>query len=202
MDFTEGIAAYYDLKPQLQADKAKLVADIGGGADDAITEWAKNNIGIERVVFDPFARPHEHNEAVMKRVRGGKADAVVSNGVFNIVEAQSGRLAHIATVFDALKLGGKAFFSVWAGNPDVRGSGKPTREFYKDEDAEVKAGTKKAGDEKKFQWNKYADEFVSEVELVFGAGAATVNKDKTRITAIKSRAEPGPSPVDKDAGGS
>ena len=97
--------------------------DIGGGRFDNATEYLASK-GVENLIFDPYNRSVEHNDYVMKRVAGGKADTATISNVLNVIKEPENRLRVINQAYDALKPGGTAYIKVYAG--DLSGIGKPT----------------------------------------------------------------------------
>jgi hypothetical protein len=89
--------------------------DIGGGKYDRGTEFLKSR-GIESHVYDPFNRPAEHNEAVMSQFKENPPDSVTVANVLNVIKEPEIRSAVIQQALDALRPGGKAYFSVYEGN--------------------------------------------------------------------------------------
>lgn len=123
LDNTEGIAAFADLRCPVNA---KLWVDIGGGASDAPSKWLENKYpGLIVMVIDPFARSHEHNISIQIHLKSsGLADVVSSMSVLNVISNLENRLRHCLVMFNALKVGGTAYFKVWAGLWPLRGSGQ------------------------------------------------------------------------------
>lgn len=98
--------------------------DIGGGKYDTGTDFLKSR-GIESHVYDPFNRPAEHNEAVMSRFKENPADSVTIANVLNVIREPEARQAVIQQALDALRPGGKAYFSVYEGNRSGAGAETP-----------------------------------------------------------------------------
>jgi hypothetical protein len=98
--------------------------DIGGGKYDTGTEFLKSR-GIESHVYDPFNRAAEHNEAVMGRFKENPADSVTVANVLNVIQEPEARAAVIKQAMDALRPGGKAYFSVYEGNKSGLGTETP-----------------------------------------------------------------------------
>lgn len=127
--------------------------DIGGGRFDKATEFLKEQ-GVENLVFDPFNRDAEHNQAVAERVRDEKADTVTCNNVLNVIDSESSRANVILQAAKALKEGGTAYFSVYEGDKSGVGrqtksdswqNNRPTKDYVKEieryfDDVSVKNG--------------------------------------------------------------
>ncbi len=146
---TSGPTAFVDI----QFDRSvKRVIDIGGGKFDCNKDYLKLSRNIELHIWDPFNRSAAHNLAVKSEFLHKKADAVTSMSVLNVIQEVESRLAHIATLKDALANDGKAYIKIWPGELPYKGSYTPTstNSYY--------------------QANAYADRFLSEIEVVFGKG--------------------------------
>lgn len=110
--------------PLLEALPSHRNLDIGGGKYDTGTDFLKSR-GIESHVYDPFNRPAEHNEAVMSRFKENPADSVTIANVLNVIREPEARQAVIQQALDALRPGGKAYFSVYEGNRSGAGAETP-----------------------------------------------------------------------------
>lgn len=166
-DNTEGIAAFVDLyfPPQ-----TRTILDVGGGKSDAAKVWMSNKYPDIRVeIVDPFHRTFLHNANVQKFVyQSGGVDIVTSNSVLNVIPDYTKRIDHCIVVYDALKVGGLAYFKIWAGMWPIRGSEKCT-----------------VDNRGVFQANSWAHVFRNEVEYVFGNTNVFVDNNKNLIVAIK-----------------
>ena len=91
-----------------------LNLDIGGGKFDNVAENLIE-VGVENLVYDPFNRPTEHNGGVVDRVANGGADTVTINNVLNVIKEDENILNVLRQAENALKPGGRAFISVYAG---------------------------------------------------------------------------------------
>jgi SAM-dependent methyltransferase len=98
--------------------------DIGGGKYDTGTEFLKSR-GITSQVYDPFNRPAEHNESVMSQFKENPADSVTVANVLNVIREPEARASVIQQALDALRPGGKAYFSVYEGNRSGAGAETP-----------------------------------------------------------------------------
>ena len=65
-------------------------ADIGGGKFDNVTEFLSEK-GVENKIFDPFNRSKEHNQKIVKQIRGGQSDTATVNNVLNVIKEQKNR---------------------------------------------------------------------------------------------------------------
>lgn len=146
----------------------KKVLDIGGGRFDCNKHYLKKMYNIDLSIWDPFNRSKEHNDRIFALFSANKADAVTSMSVLNVIPELEARLAHLATLKDALTIGGKCYIKIWPGELPYKGSYIPT------------------ATDQAYQANAYADRFIREVELVFGLGNVFLNKHIANfIIAIK-----------------
>lgn len=168
-DNTEGIGGYHDL---YIPSTARTLLDVGGGKFDGPCRWMEaNHPQIKMHVIDPFSRSKQHNCQVQKMITEiGGADIVTSISVLNVIDNVTCRLRHIFVVYDALRMGGLAYFKVWAGYWPMRGTGVAEV----DEDRQV------------FQANAWAHEFKEEVEYIFGKGNVYVDNNKNLLIAKRS----------------
>jgi len=90
--------------------------DIGGGKYDLGTEHLANEHGVESHVYDPFNRPPEHNDAVLKKFARKKADSVTAANVLNVIQHPHHRKAVIKQAHDHLHDNGAAYFGIYEGN--------------------------------------------------------------------------------------
>lgn len=108
--------------------KGMTVVDVGGGIFEEGTNYLAQH-GIRNLVYDPYARPQEHNEAVLKEVydKGG-ADGVALNNVLNVIPSRDERKNVLRFSYGLLKNGSKMIITVYEGD----GSGKGKKVEYKD----------------------------------------------------------------------
>lgn len=99
-------------------------ADIGGGAFDNATEYLKGK-DVENVIFDPFNRSKEANDAAVAKIRDGQSDTATVNNVLNVIQEPNQRSRVIAQAANAIKPDGTAYFLIYEGNAD--GAGKKTK---------------------------------------------------------------------------
>lgn len=167
-DNTEGIYAFADIDFN---STVRRMLDIGGGKYNWNKCYMKQVKNINLLVWDPYNRSIEHNDQIKKDVKEKKADAVTSMSVLNVISECEVRLAHIATVKDALVANGLAYFKVWPGN----------------------ANNISATTENSYQSNSFAIRFLNEVEMTFGSGNAKMDsKVPNLIIAIKKSEDPTP----------
>jgi hypothetical protein len=121
-------------------------ADIGGGRFDNATEYLAES-GVENVVYDPYNRTQESNQAAVAKVSGGQSDTATVNNVLNVIAEPESRDLVIRQAADAIKPDGKAYFLIYEG--DKKGTGSPT----------------KAG----WQENRKAETYVAEIRKHFGS---------------------------------
>ena len=126
-------------------NEGTLNADIGGGKYDDFTN-ALQTQGVENVIYDPYNRSAEHNQAAMDRISGNADTATISN-VLNVIAEPAARDQVIRQAADAIKPDGEAYFSVYIG--DGSGKGKETPRGY--------------------QLNKKLADYVEEIERHFGS---------------------------------
>ena len=106
-----------------------LNLDYGGGKFDNVADYLESEYGATNLVYDPYNRSSEHNEAVLDQVRkNGGADTVTCSNVLNVIKEPSARLAVIRNCKNYLKNGGTAYFTVYVG--DSSGVGKITSKGY------------------------------------------------------------------------
>jgi flagellar assembly factor FliW len=172
LDNTEGISGFEDL---IIPSDAKLLLDIGGGKYDISKYWMEKKYPcLTFLVVDPYNRSREHNMNVQKTIENsGGADVVTSLSVLNVIRNKKIRKGHICLVYYTLKVGGIAFFKVWAGRFPERGTGK---EIY-DPEKEI------------YQANVWADYFREEVVSVFGEENVIIDNNKNLIICIKKDSE-------------
>ena len=127
----------------------QVVVDIGGGQyDNVIQDLAKQD--VEAYVYDPFNRSADYNRATVEAVADGGADVAMSNNVLNVLESEASVNRVIRQADNAIRPGGKAYFSVYYAGPKF-GQGRQTK-----------------GDS--WQRNQKLSDYVQYVENVFGKG--------------------------------
>lgn len=169
-DNTAGPNAFADIN---FGRKVKRVLDIGGGRFDTNRDYMQREKKIELSVWDPYNRTPSHNAVVQSAFETNQADAVTSMSVLNVIPEVKVRLMHLTTVKAALKTGGMAYFKIWPGEEPLLGTYLPSAK------------------EDVYQANAYADRFLREIEIVFGAGNVEVdNTVPNLIVAKKQSAAP------------
>jgi hypothetical protein len=162
-DYTEGISAYMNITFE---SKVKWILDVGGGKYDHARNYMLKK-GYELLIWDPFRRSKMHNRVIKSLISNKQADAATSMSVLNVIENIEARLAHICTLKAGIKTGGKAYFKVWAGKENRGG----TRQAEYQHDS--------------FQANAFADAYLREIEVVFGNGNVSVDRERDLIIAEK-----------------
>lgn len=120
--------------------------DFGGGKFDNATEYLKQ-YGVENLVYDPFNRSEEHNQAVISRLQETPADTVTCNNVLNVIDDDDEVQRVIARCSDLLKKDGVAYFKIYEG--DRSGIGRATKLDC-------------------YQRNQAAEDYLARVRLCFG----------------------------------
>lgn len=106
--------------------KGMVVVDVGGGLYDRGTQYLAEH-GITNLVYDPYARPEEHNNSILQQIKArGGADAVALNNVLNVIPKAEERADVLRFSYGLLKNGGQMVVTVYEGNRSGKGS---TREF-------------------------------------------------------------------------
>jgi len=106
--------------------KGMVVADVGGGLYNEGTRYLAEH-GITNLVYDPYARPEEHNNSILQQIKArGGADAVALNNVLNVIPKAEDREAVLKFSYGLLKNGGQMVVTVYEGNRSGKGS---MREF-------------------------------------------------------------------------
>ena len=96
-------------------------ADIGGGRFDNATEHLHQH-GVENVIYDPFNRPKEHNEASIAKIKDGQCHTATVNNVLNVIKEPNNRHAVIRQAANAIRPDGTAHFLIYEGNKSGQGS--------------------------------------------------------------------------------
>ena len=119
--------------------------DFGGGKFDNAINFVKDK-GATLVVYDPYNRSQQHNKEALEIIRSNKgADNIVNSNVLNVIAEPESRLAVIKNIYNLLKTGGNAYFTVYEG--DKSGEGR-----------ETKAG---------YQLNRATNDYLEEIQKVF-----------------------------------
>ena len=108
---------YYD---QIGLKKGSRNADIGAGQSDAFTRYLKTR-GVENLVYDPFWRTREQNEAFVRSIRKPTDTATVNN-VLNVIAEPEIRDMVIRQAASTLKPDGVAYFKIYEGNKSRKGA--------------------------------------------------------------------------------
>jgi hypothetical protein len=118
-------------KDFVKLEEGTVNADIGGGAFDNATEELADR-GVENLIYDPFNRSREHNDAVVERIRDGGSDTATINNVLNVVQEAGNRDKIIRQASNALKEDGTAYFLIYQGSADnqKRGGRKTGKDRY------------------------------------------------------------------------
>lgn len=109
--------------------------DIGGGSFDNADEYV-SQFGSRNVVYDPFNRTPEHNQAVLDQIQGNADSATVAN-VLNVIQEPANRRQVLVQAHDSIKPGGKAYISVYEG--DRKGVGRQSQKDSWQENRSTKA---------------------------------------------------------------
>jgi len=121
-------------------------ADIGGGRFDNATDYLAD-IGVENVIYDPYNRTQESNQAAVSKISGGQSDTATVNNVLNVIAEPESRNLVIRQAADAIKPNGKAYFLIYEGNK--KGVGSPTASGW--------------------QENRKAETYIAEIRKHFGS---------------------------------
>jgi hypothetical protein len=171
LDYSEGFGAYMDL--HLQPGTKNF--DNGGGSHSYNTIFLKDNYGVENQVYDPFQRPHEENEKVLKEVAEHSFDTATSNSVLNVIDSPSHRFEHIFISCDSLKDFGAAYFKIWEGDRSSKGRSLPYG----------------------YQANRPTQSYQEEVEKIFDRGNVVVDFTRHLIIAYKNNGCKEPAAIPK-----
>jgi len=102
--------------------------DYGGGKYDTATEYLVSQ-GVTNLIYDPYNRTAEHNQAVIDRViQMGGADTVTCSNVLNVIKEKEVRLNILQNIRMLLKANGILYIKVYTG--DGTGIGKVTKAGY------------------------------------------------------------------------
>ena len=146
-------------------DKGGINFDIGGGRFDNATNFLED-YNVTNIVYDPFNRSDVHNKNAVQKGANGKADTVTINNVLNVIQEEANQMQTLEQAYNALKVGGVAYISVYEGNKT--GQGKQTS--------------------KGWQNNKSLNEYVPLVRKVFGKNNVIVKNGIIRVTKTDNRA--------------
>ncbi len=112
------VAATFKNKAFQPGDK---YLDIGGGKWDAGTQFLAGK-GTENIVFDPYNRTAEHNDAIISRLRSGeKFPTVTVNNVLNVIAEKAVRENVVMQAAKAIDPEGTAYFLIYEGSRNEEG---------------------------------------------------------------------------------
>ena len=148
--------------------------DIGGGKFDKGTSYLKKNKKVENLVYDKYNRSAAHNKDILDKINEKPADSATVANVLNVIKEPGVRREVIENSKNLTKKDGKAYFSVFEG--DKTGLGQITK---------YDSVTGKPRD---WQNNKRLEEYIPEIEEVFGKGR--VEKKGKIIIASKELTPP------------
>lgn len=120
--------------------------DYGGGKHDLATNFLREHHNVENLVYEPYGRSKEHNDAILKRLKKQKADTGTVANVLNVIREPEARKRVLEKVKSMVKPGGPIYISIYLGSGD--GVGKPTS--------------------KGWQENRKPNDYIKEIEAVFG----------------------------------
>lgn len=103
--------------------------DIGGGKFDNFTEELSRK-GVKNIVLDPYNRTEEQNAEAQRQLdTDGPADTATVNNVLNVIKEPAARDAVIKQAYDSIVPGGTAYFHIYQGFGEAKGTGvgKETR---------------------------------------------------------------------------
>ena len=109
--------------------------DIGGGRYDTATEYLLEKYSIINYIYDPYNRPKEENDKLLKRKH---YDTCTISNVLNVILNEQERLEVLQLAKDKARY--YVYINVWEGNKS--GIKSPTQmneklEFYLDEIKQV-----------------------------------------------------------------
>lgn len=163
---TAGVDAYVDIE---FPDTVKTILDVGGGKFDVCRDYMKSR-GIDLLVYDPYNRSQQHNAEIHHKVTIEKVAAATSMSVLNVIAEPEARLAHICTLHDALAINGIAYFKIWPGMGESKGTCVPMVNAYGYPGYQANAG---------------AERFLREVQLAFGIHHAEVHEAIPNLIVAK-----------------
>lgn len=103
--------------------------DIGGGRFDLGTDFLRQR-GIESHVLDPFNRPQEHNEEILRMFSQNPAHSATIANVLNVIAEPEARRSVIQQAHDLVRPGGRAYFGIYEG--DKSGLGRATSKGWQE----------------------------------------------------------------------
>lgn len=112
--------------------------DNGGGKFDTAT-WHLHILGVKNLVYDPFNRSEEHNNAVLKCVAGKPVHSSTLANVLNVIAEPKVRLGILRRSYDALDHCGVLY--VWIYEGDKSGVGRETKRGCWQENRRTKSYT-------------------------------------------------------------
>ena len=80
-------------------------ADIGGGNNNDATIYLLSK-SVANIIYDPVARPKDHNLIALEMIFKNKTDTATSFGVLNAIESKENREKHIKLIKSCLKSSG------------------------------------------------------------------------------------------------
>lgn len=102
--------------------------DYGGGKFDNVADFLSAS-DVENLVYDPYNRSSEHNNAVLDKIKeNGGADSVTLSNVLNVIEEESIRKEVLSNIKNLLKPGSKLYITVYEGTGD--GNARETKAGY------------------------------------------------------------------------
>lgn len=106
-------------------DIGEINLDYGGGKYDTASDFLMKEYGAYNLIYDPFNRTREHNNAVLADlyIHGGADTCTISN-VLNVIDEKLDRLIALRMAKTLMKHGGLALITVYEG--DKSGVGRRT----------------------------------------------------------------------------
>ena len=157
------VAAFFKSK-LFATKKGETNADLGGGAYDMGTNYLKKEKGITNVVVDPHNRTKAHNAAVLRNLASKKgAESSTTLNTLNVIKEPEARKQLIEQAYAVTKPNSKSYYQIFEGN---------------------KSGVGKQTGPEQWQNNLKTEEYVPEIESVFGVG--NVKRRGNYIIATKT----------------
>lgn len=103
-------------------------ADIGGGKYNLASDFLAEHL-VGNVVYDPYNRPRDHNQAAIKVIRSGLTTATLAN-VLNVIAEPEIRAAAIRLAAEAVAPNRYAYFGIYEGSKS--GVAKQTRDGWQE----------------------------------------------------------------------
>lgn len=95
----------------------KVNLDYGGGHWDNVTEWMEQELGCKNLIYDPFNRSKEFNQATVDFIREyGGADTVTCSNVLNVIQEGEARFNALSNIKKMMKPDGVAYFTMYRGD--------------------------------------------------------------------------------------